>query len=157
MDFERLHAETRVEPAASAVWVVAGRSTPASELLVGSLHERGVRAELILPAQLNGLVRADDVVLGRLDVRPTLDGVEDGIWELRRAARGGTVVLNPASSLAACHDKLETALRLRRLRLPHPATAHVAWEAPPPHVDYPVVLKPRFGSWARRLALRDAS
>jgi RimK family alpha-L-glutamate ligase len=138
------------------VWVVAGRSTPASELLVGALRERGVRAELIQPAQLSGLAHAGDVVLGRLDVRPTLDGVEDGIWELRRAGRGGMLVLNRAPSLVACHDKLQTALRLSRLGVPHPVTAHVAWDTPPPYVEYPVVLKPRFGSWGQDVWLCES-
>lgn len=136
-DVERFQTEHRVEPAASAVWVVAGRSTPTSELLVGALRERGVRAQLIRSEQVSRLARPEDVVLGRLDVRPTLDGVEDGIWEFRRAGRRGILVLNPASSLVACHDKLQTALRLGRLGIPHPATAHVAWDTPPPHIEYP--------------------
>lgn len=156
MDVERLHAAPQVEPAASAVWVVAGRSTPASELLVGALHERGISAQLIKPAQLSRLLRAEDVVVGRLDVRPSLDGVEDGIWELRRAGRAGALVLNPAACLVACHDKLQTALRLGRLGIPHPATAHVAWDTPPPRVEYPVVLKPRFGSWGRDVWLCES-
>jgi glutathione synthase/RimK-type ligase-like ATP-grasp enzyme len=111
------------------VWIVAGRSTLTNELLVGALHERGVRAQFVEPARLSGLARRDDVVLARLDVRRTLDGVEDGIWELRRVERRGVRVLNPAPSLIACHDKLQTALRLSRLGVPHPATAHVDWHS----------------------------
>lgn len=140
---------------APAVWVV-GRATAASELLVGAFRERGVRAELVSPVRLCERVRAGDVALGRLDVRPTLDGVEDGVWELRRAARAGTLLLNPASSLVACHDKLQTALRLDRVGVPHPATSHVAWDAPPPDVEYPIVLKPRFGSWGRDVWVCDS-
>jgi [lysine-biosynthesis-protein LysW]--L-2-aminoadipate ligase len=155
-DVERLPVEQQVEIPTGAVWVVAGRSTAASELLVGALRERGVNAELIPPAQLSGLAGSEDVVLGRLDVQPTLDGVEDGIWELLRAARRGILVLNPASSLVACHDKLQTALRLCRLGIPHPATAHVGWRTPPPDVEYPVVLKPRFGSWGRDVWLCES-
>jgi RimK family alpha-L-glutamate ligase len=105
---------------------------------------------------LSGLARRDDVVLGRLDVRRTLDGVEDGIWELRRVERRGSRVLNPAPSLIACHDKLQTALRLGRLGVPHPATAHVDWDTPPPRVECPVVLKPRFGSWGRDVWLCES-
>jgi [lysine-biosynthesis-protein LysW]--L-2-aminoadipate ligase len=156
MDTGRLHAETQAEPSDGTVWVVSGRSTPTSELLVGALRERGVRAQLVPPARLNGLARPGDVVLGRLDVRRTLDGVEDGIWELYRAGRGGMLVLNRAASLVACHDKLQTALRLGRLGVPHPATAHVAWDTPPPDVEYPVVLKPRFGSWGRDVWLCES-
>ena len=110
---------------------------------------RGVRADVIEPGRLSGFGRDDDIVLGRLDVRRTLDGVEDGIWELRRASQRGMLVLNPAPALIACHDKLQTALRLGRLKIPHPATALVADDASPPPIEFPVVLKPRFGSWGQ--------
>lgn len=116
------------------MWVVAERSTLTNELLVGALHERGVRAQLVKPARLAGLALHGDLV--RLDVRRTLDGVEDGIRELRRVERGGIRVLNPASSLIACHDKLQTALRLGRLGIPQPATAHVDWNTPPPDLGF---------------------
>lgn len=65
-------------------------------------------------------------------------------------------MLNPAPSLVACHDKLQTALRLNRLGVPHPATAHVDWHTPPPRVECPVVLKPRFGSWGRDVWLCES-
>ena len=41
-------------------------------------------ARLTLPADLSA-AHPGDVVLGRLDVTPTLEGVEPGMWELRRA------------------------------------------------------------------------
>jgi [lysine-biosynthesis-protein LysW]--L-2-aminoadipate ligase len=151
-----ISAERQVERPANAVWVVAGHSTLTNELLVGALHERGVGARLIEPANLSGLADCGDVVLGRLDVRRTLDGVEDGIWELRRVERPGIRVLNPAPSLIACHDKLQTALRLGRLGVPHPATAHVDWDTPPPRIECPVVVKPRFGSWGRDVWLCES-
>lgn len=69
-------AKRNVEQPAGAIWIVAGRSTLTNELLVGALHERGVRAQFVEPARLSGLARRDDVVLARLDVRRTLDGVE---------------------------------------------------------------------------------
>jgi hypothetical protein len=93
----------------NGVWVVAERSTLTNELLVGALHERGIRAQLVHPARLGRLARRGGVVLGRLHVRGTLDGVEDGIGELRRVERRGIRVLNSAGSLIACHDKLQTA------------------------------------------------
>jgi hypothetical protein len=125
-----ISAERRVERRSpNGVWIDAERSTLTTELLVGALHERGVRAQRVEPAKLSGLAGRADVVLGRVDVRGTLDGVEDGIWELRRVERRGIRVLNPAPSLLACHDKLQTALRLGRLGIPQPATAHVDWDA----------------------------
>jgi [lysine-biosynthesis-protein LysW]--L-2-aminoadipate ligase len=139
------------------VWVVAeAHSSVTNELLVGALHERGVSAELVPPAKVSGLACFGDIVLGRLDVRPTLDGVEDGIWELRRVERSGVHVLNPAPSLVACHDKLQTVLRLAGAGVPQPATSHIDWCRPPGRVDVPVVVKPRFGSWGKDVFLCES-
>jgi [lysine-biosynthesis-protein LysW]---L-2-aminoadipate ligase len=98
-------------------------------------------------------LRHGDVVLGRIDVRTALDGIEDGLWELRRVEALGIEVLNPAHSLIACHDKLQTALTLERYSIPQPRTFHVDWDARPPRVEFPVVVKPRFGSWGRDVGL----
>lgn len=99
-----------------------------------------------------------DVLLGRIDVSPTLDGVEPGLLELLWAERRGAAVLNRARALLTTHDKLRTAVALNRAHLPHPRTSHVppGQIVPPPTA--PVVLKPRFGSWGRdvRLCLTDA-
>jgi hypothetical protein len=113
-----------------AAWIVAGRSTLTNDLLVGAFHESGVRAKVVRPSELSGLARTGDVVLGRLDVRRTLDGVEDGIWELRRVERRGLRVLNPAPSLLACHDKLQTAVRLAAAGIAHPKTLTLTGSAP---------------------------
>jgi [lysine-biosynthesis-protein LysW]--L-2-aminoadipate ligase len=140
------------------VWVAAeGRSSLTNQLLVGALRERGARAELVQPTKVSGLARPGDVVLARLDVRPTLDGVEDGIWELRRVERMGVPILNPAPSLVACHDKLQTAVRLAAAGIAHPRTAHVDWVSPPRQIDAPVVVKPRFGSWGKDVFLCESA
>lgn len=145
---ETIHVEQQVARRSPRyVWVVAGSSTVTNELLVGAFHERGVQAQFVQPDALSDLAGWGDIVLGRLDVRRSLDGVEDGLWELRRVEQRGILVLNPAPSLLACHDKLQTALRLGRHGIPQPATAHVDWDTPLPRVEFPVVLKPRFGSW----------
>jgi ribosomal protein S6--L-glutamate ligase len=65
-------------------------------------------------------------------------------------------VLNSAGSLIACHDKLQTAFRLGRSGIPQPATAHLDWRTPPPSVEFPVVLKPRFGGWGRDVFLCES-
>jgi RimK family alpha-L-glutamate ligase len=138
--------------------LVAGGPTLTNELLVGALRERGVRAQLIEPAVLGRRACTDDIVLGRVDVRPTLDGVEHGIWDLQRLERSGIPVLNRTSSLLACHDKLQTALRLGRLGVPHPATAHVDWSTTlPRRLGFPVVVKPRFGSWGKDVMLCESA
>jgi hypothetical protein len=114
-------ADRQIDLHASALWVVAGRSTPTSELFVGALHEHGIGAHVVEPARLSDLMRRDDVVLDRLDDRRTLDGVENGIWSYAGFERAGRV-LNPAPSLIARHDELQTALRLGRLRIPQRRT-----------------------------------
>ena len=92
-----------------------------------------------------------DVALARLDVLESVDGVEPGIPELERLAAGGVTVLNPPSTLLACHDKLLTARALRRAGLPHPRTIAFGGGCPP--LEFPCVLKPRFGSWGRKVEL----
>jgi [lysine-biosynthesis-protein LysW]---L-2-aminoadipate ligase len=129
------------------VWIAGGTSTATNDLIAGALHEHGVRAAVADPVTLGEVVREDDVVLARLDVRPTLDGVEDGLWELRRLERRGLRILNSAPALVGCHDKLETALALARAGIPHPATVHVREGGTLPAHRLPLVVKPRFGSW----------
>ncbi len=62
-------------------------------------------------------------------------------------------MLNPPDALVAMHDKLETALRLRAVNLPHPRTAFLPAGASPSGIELPVVIKPRFGSWGRHVHL----
>jgi [lysine-biosynthesis-protein LysW]--L-2-aminoadipate ligase len=131
------------------VWVAAGEPTATNARLVDALRERGLPAWRVQPATLDRHVRTGDLVVGRLDVRRTLDGIEDGLPELRSVEDRGIHVLNRSASLLACHDKLQTALRLGRFDVPHPVTAHLDQGASVPRCDLPVVVKPRFGSWGR--------
>jgi RimK family alpha-L-glutamate ligase len=94
-----------------------------------------------------------DVALGRLDVRASLDGVEEGLWTLDVLAERGVTVLNGAQPLLRAHDKLATARTLARAGLPHPRTRLVLPGLPFPAVRPPVVVKPRFGSWGRDVVL----
>lgn len=116
--------------------------------LVSAWRDLGLDAELLSARQLaRARLRPSDVVLGRLDVLPTLDGVEPGLYQLLLLERrGGGEVLNPARVLLAAHDKLRTARVLEMWHMPHPRTAHVRSVAVPPF-DGPYVVKPRFGSW----------
>ena len=63
-----------------------------------------------------------DAALGRLDVRPTLDGVEPGMAYLDLLDQAGLKVLNPPVALLCAHDKLATAPALAAAALPHPRT-----------------------------------
>lgn len=93
--------------------------------------------------------RPGDVVIGRLDVRPTLDGVEPGLGRLRQVRDRGIRVVNGADVLVATHDKLATTLLLQTASIAQPRGAHVADVDASPWFDPPYVVKPRFGSWGR--------
>ncbi len=134
-------------------YVVAGRSTRTNDSLVEALRALGLDADRVEPLALKERALPGDVALGRLDVLPTLDGVEPGFWELRRLQRAGVRVLNQPSALLVTHDKLATALRLARAGLPHPRTSYVDYESRLPSLETPVVVKPRFGSWGRDVFL----
>jgi RimK family alpha-L-glutamate ligase len=128
--------------------LVAGDLTPSNVALLDAAREMGVRARLLPPETAARRARPDDVVLGRLDVLPTLDGVERGLESLAHLEASGVRVLNRVDALLAAHDKLETAKRLHEHGLPHPRTWHIPPGGDPATHDHlPVVLKPRFGSW----------
>jgi tetrahydromethanopterin:alpha-L-glutamate ligase len=126
--------------------VIAGRPTSTSRGLTQALIDGAVWEELTPQEALN-VLRPGDGALGRLDVSPTLDGIDDGLWALGALAARGVHVLNDPGALLATHDKLLTARILRRHGLPHPAVTHVRdGRTAPPFADVPVVVKPRFGS-----------
>jgi RimK family alpha-L-glutamate ligase len=134
-------------------YVVAGKATETNVALVTAIRKHGVEAAHVRLAQAQRRVGAGDVALGRVDVLPTLDGIEGCLWELRRLERRGAHVLNGVGTLLAAHDKLATALRLGRASIPHPRTLHVDGGAEARPDLFPVVVKPRFGSWGRDVVL----
>ncbi len=126
-------------PAMSTFVVVAHRFTPTNTRL----------GTVLSPAQALARLGPDDVALGRLDVLPTLDGVEPGLWALERLATMGVTLLNGPRTLVAAHDKLLTAQALFAAGVPHPRTTHVAPWLSQPRLEPPLVFKPRFGSWGQ--------
>lgn len=129
--------------------LVARRPTSTNDALAAA----GLRWELMDPEQALATLAPGDAAVGRLDVLPTLDGMDDGLWALGAIAARGVVVLNGPPALLGSHDKLLTARLLRRAGVPHPRTQHVKEGRPIPVPAGPVVLKPRFGSWGRAVAL----
>jgi RimK family alpha-L-glutamate ligase len=134
-------------PAMSRFFVVASHPTPTNARL----------GPVLTPAQAVARLGRGDVALGRLDVLPSLDGIEPGLWALDLLERRGVTVLNSAGALATAHDKLATAEALACAGVPHPPTVHVAPWLPPPALEPPLVLKPRFGSWGRDVTRCDSS
>jgi RimK family alpha-L-glutamate ligase len=130
--------------------LVAHRVSATNRALAAAVPGR--QGAILTPSEALARLEPGDVALGRLDVRPTLDGVERGLWALGALADRGVTVLNPPSALLTAHDKLLTARALGRAGLPHPRTRLVlpgeTVEAEPP-----VVVKPRYGSWGSDVVL----
>lgn len=131
--------------AMSTFAVVAHRVTPTNTRL----------GAVLSPAQAVARLREGDIALGRLDVLPSLDGVEPGLWALERLAASGVTVFNSRRTLVAAHDKLATADALFAAGVPHPRTVHIAPWLPLPELEPPLVLKPRFGSWGQDVVRCD--
>jgi [lysine-biosynthesis-protein LysW]--L-2-aminoadipate ligase len=132
--------------------VVAHSSSP-TNLALAAGGWNGVQGEVLAPREALLTLGRGDVALARLDVRRSLDGVEDGLWALERLEEAGIRVLNRPDAIVRAHDKLLTARVLRRAGLPHPRTIRIERNAPVPDLDFPAVVKPRFGSWGQDVRL----
>lgn len=132
---------------ATRVAVFGSDASDTNVELVHAWRDLGIDAAIVGPNEAMMWLRKADTVLGRLDVLPTLDGVETGLLELLWLERRGFRVLNTASALAGAHDKLLTARLLDRAGIPHPRTEHLKPSGDLPSLEPPVVVKPRLGSW----------
>jgi RimK family alpha-L-glutamate ligase len=109
-----------------------------------------MRSRLLPPELALRRVLPGELVLGRVDLEPSLNGPEPGLDALRELEAAGALVLNRAGALLRAHDKLATARALGAAGLPHPSTIHVLpGERPEPDFGPPYVVKPRFGSWGK--------
>jgi RimK family alpha-L-glutamate ligase len=129
--------------------VILGNPTETNCALAAAFADLGQRAQLAAaPSRLGH----GDLAVARLDVLPTLDGVEPGLKRLARLERQGVQVMNGSVALFAAHDKLSTALFLGRAGIAQPRTAHLR-SMSVPSFPPPYVVKPRFGSWGRDVYL----
>ena len=137
----------RRAPAATRLALLGTDASGTNVEIVAAWRALGIDAALVEAGAIASSTRKGDTVLGRLDVLPTIDGVEPGLLELLWLERRGARVLNSATALAAAHDKLLTARLLARAALPHPRTVHVRRDGDLAELEPPVVVKPRLGSW----------
>jgi RimK family alpha-L-glutamate ligase len=114
---------------------------------------RGEPARIVTPREALLSLSAGDVALNRLDVSPDFDGVEEGIWSVTQLETQGVRVLNRAPALLAAHDKLLTGRLLAAAGVVHPKTRRLESARSADGLAYPVVAKPRFGSWGRDVEL----
>jgi tetrahydromethanopterin:alpha-L-glutamate ligase len=119
---------------------------------LAAVRIEGVEVQVMAPDRALGLLGAGDVALARLDVRETLDGIEEGLSTLSQLEDSGVRVLNAPGVLLSAHDKLLTAKALERNGLPHPETEAIG-PGMTPTLRPPLVLKPRFGSWGQDVVL----
>ena len=133
--------------------IVAQRETPTTRALVEALQASGVAARVLRPQKAVDVLGRGDVALARLDVCQDLTGIEPGLWELRVLEREGVRVLNPAAALRAAHDKLAAARRFTDAGLAHPRTVPLTGGTEESPLPFPLVVKPRFGSWGRDVVL----
>jgi [lysine-biosynthesis-protein LysW]--L-2-aminoadipate ligase len=135
--------------AGNLVAIVGTASNKTNLELAAAWRELGLDARLMTAREALARLHVGDVAVGRLDVLPTLDGVEPGLFDLFRLERARARVLNRASALVDVHDKLRTARVLTRAGLPHPRTVQTRSPLAEVGLEPPVVVKPRFGSWGR--------
>lgn len=114
------------------------------------LAERG-KAVVLTPRAAVDALEPGDLALGRLDVLPSLEGVQPGLSSLRRLTEQGVYVLNDADALRAMHDKLITAFRLRAASVAQPRTGYLPPDTDGRDIALPAVVKPRYGSWGRHV------
>lgn len=128
------------------LWILGSIRNETNCDLAERWRASGLAAEVLSPEDAAERVLPDDTVLGRVDVLPSVDGVEQGLAELAAAARRGARILNRPAPILQAHDKLLTARALAAAGVPHPRTAHL-WPGEQVPLEPPLVLKPRFGSW----------
>lgn len=132
--------------------VIAHQSTE-TNVALAARGWPGAHTHLFPPRKALLRLGAGDIALNRLDVSHDLDSVEEGIWSVTQLEAQGVRVFNRPPALLSCHDKLLTARLLGAAGVPHPRTRRLESARSADVLRYPVVAKPRFGSWGRDVEL----
>jgi glutathione synthase/RimK-type ligase-like ATP-grasp enzyme len=102
------------------VAVVASAPSETNLDLARSWQELGLAVDVLTPSAALAVLEPGDAALGRIDVLPSLDGVENGLAELTSLHRRGIRVLNAPGALLCARDKLRTARALETAGVPAP-------------------------------------
>ena len=147
---------SRNQPRSVTVALI-GSPTRTNVQIVYAWRGLGLDARVLWAAEAVENLGEGDTAVFRLDVLPTLDGIEPGLEIAPVLEECGLRVLNGPAALLATHDKLVTAVRFEEAGIPHPWTRHAEPGKPLPAVPFPCVLKPRFGSWGQDVLLCNTS
>src|SRR5256885_16632578 len=90
-------------------FLVARALTPTNAGLLGAFRRAGIDSRFLQAAAALRRVLPGDVVLGRLDVAPSLDRVDEGLRDLDHLTSLGATLLNGSRALLAAPDKPLTA------------------------------------------------
>lgn len=131
----------------AAVALIGGDGNKTNAEVAAAWRAAGIDATAIQAADAVERLESGELAIGRVDIRPSLDGVEPGLLELVELRCRGVVVLNRAAALLAAHDKLRTSRLLARAAVRHPPGRQVEPGELGSVSVLPVVVKPRFGSW----------
>jgi [lysine-biosynthesis-protein LysW]--L-2-aminoadipate ligase len=140
------------------IGMVYSRGRVEEKMLLEAAARQGVALE---PVQDDSLVL--DLDPGALPYDAVLErsvSYTRSLYILRFCRAHGIPAVNPYEVAAACGDKTETSLRLRKAGVPTPNTK-VAFEPEAAlkaldQLGYPAVIKPTLGSWARMVARVDS-
>jgi hypothetical protein len=117
-DARRTHArQDRV-----VITALIGSPTRTNVQIAYAWRGMGVDARVLWAAEAAETLGEGDTAILRLDVLPTLDGIEPGLDLAPMLDERRVRVLNRPDALLATHDKLVTAERLEDAPIPHPAT-----------------------------------
>src|SRR3954452_14941732 len=96
-----------------------------TNLALAAAAPPGVDIEIVSPPDALAVLGPGDVALSRIDVLPSLEGIEPGVLEIGRLEAEGFGVFNRLRAVLAMHDKLQTSRALSAGGVPHPRTFHL--------------------------------